>query len=142
LGLDHGRTEIAVADAILQRDKTLAVLAIDISRAADELDLAKIAKPNIGSRRLGIRVWKRYRNRANGVDIPAVFRRQPDRQREDHLPYIDVGIFLAADRGLDHGIDVADREAVARGLGAIDLDDQIGLAEQVEAGGIGDAAEH
>ena len=43
LGLDHGRTEIAIADAILQRDEALAVLAVDISRAADELDLAKIA---------------------------------------------------------------------------------------------------
>src|SRR5258708_19407669 len=44
------------------------------------------------------------------------FRRQTHRQREDHLAFIDLGNFLAADRGLDDGIDVADGEAVARGF--------------------------
>ena len=139
--LDHGRTEVAVADAVFQRDEALAVLAVDIGRPADELDLAEIAEPDIGGRRFRIGVRKCDRNRADGIDIPAEFRRQPHRQREDHLAFIDLGDFLTADRGLHHGIDVGDREAVARGLGAIDLDDEIGLAEQVEAGGVGDAAD-
>ena len=141
LGLDHGRTEIAVANAVFQRDEALAVLAIDIGRAADQLDLAEIAKPDIGGRRLRIRIGKCDRDGADGIDIPAEFRRQAHRQREDHLAFIDLGNFLAADRGLDDGIDVADGEAVARGLGAIDPNDQIGLAEQIEAGGVGDPAD-
>src|SRR5437879_13540198 len=98
MGPEQDQTEIAVAEAVLQRDKTLAVLAVDISRAADELDLADIAKPNIGGRRLGIRVCTRYRNRANGVDVLAVFRCQADGQRGEPLPLRDPRNFSAAGR--------------------------------------------
>src|SRR4029453_14833159 len=38
---------------------------------------------------------------------------------------------------LHHRVDVADRKAVARSLLAIDLDDEVGLAEQVEPARVG-----
>src|SRR5215210_8388309 len=141
LRLEHRRTEIAVADAVFQRNKALAVLAVDIGCAANEIDLTEIAEPDIGGRRLRIRIRQRHGNRADGFDVPAEFRCQTHRQRKDHLPFIDFGDFLAADSSLDHGIDVTDQEAVARGLGAIDPNNQIGLTEQIETGGIGDAAD-
>ena len=42
-------------------------------------------------------------------------------------------------RGLDHAVDVAGIEAVARRLFAVDLDVQVGLAEHAEDAEIGDA---
>ena len=66
-------------------------------------------------------------------------RREPHRQREFDLALIDAGHLLAADGGLDHRVDVADREAVARRLGAVDADREVGLAEQIERRGIDDA---
>ena len=71
--------------------------------------------------------------------LSPVLRRQPHREREIHLAFVDAGDLLAADRGLHHRIHVADGEAVAGGFGAIDLDHQIGLAEQIECARIGDA---
>ena len=141
LRLNDRRTEITVADAVFQRNEALAVLAVDIRRAADELDVAQIAEPDIGGRRLRIRIRQRHGNRADGFEIPAEFRCQTYRQRKNHLAFIDFGDFLTADRSLDHGIDVTHQEAVARGLGAIDPNNQIGLTEQIETGGIGDAAD-
>ena len=57
-------------------------------------------------------------------------------RREIHFAFIDARDLLPADRGLHHGVDVADGEAIARRCRAVDPDDQIGLAEQVECRGI------
>ena len=70
------------------------------------------------------------------VDIVAVLRRETHGEREVHLAFVDAGDLLAADRRLHHGVHVADGDAVARRLGAIDLDHQIRLAEQIECAGI------
>ena len=72
-------------------------------------------------------------------DVAAVLARQPDGEREVPLALVDPRHLLAADRRLHHRVDVADGEAVAGGLGAVDLDDQVGLAQQIEAAGVGDA---
>jgi hypothetical protein len=47
---------------------------------------------------------------------------------------------IAADGGLDQRVDVVDVEAVARDLGAVDLDVEAGLAEFLHQGHVADAA--
>ena len=66
-------------------------------------------------------------------------RRQPHGQREIHFTFVDARDFLSANRGLNDGIHIADGDAVARRLGAIDLDDQVRLAEQIECACVSDA---
>src|SRR5262249_49975742 len=100
---------------------------------------AELAERDIGGRRLRIVVGQRHWYRADGVDAAAIFRSKAHRERKIHLAFVDPGDLLAADRRLHHRVDVADREAVASRLGAVDLDDEIGLAQQVEAARIGDA---
>ena len=53
----------------------------------------------------------------------------------DHL-----GRDVAADGGLDQAVDVVDVDAVARDLGAIDLDREARLAELLHQGDVADAA--
>ena len=64
---------------------------------------------------------------------------QPDREREVHFTFVDARDFLAADRGLNHRVHIADGDAVAGCFGAIDLDHQIRLAEQIECTRVSDA---
>ena len=52
---------------------------------------------------------------------------------------IQIAGALTADGGLDRGIDVAGREAVARGACAVDVDLERRLTERVEYGQVGDA---
>ena len=108
-------------------------------RAGIERDVGELAEGNIGvgarRRRIG------DLDGANGVDAAAEFGIEPDRQVELPVALQHGGRGGAAERGLHHGIDVAGIEAVARGLLAIDLDVEIGLAEQVEYAEIGDAAD-
>ena len=131
----NGRAEIAIAHAVLERHEPLRVFPVDVGRAGFQLHVAEIAQRDVGGRGLGVGVRQRDRNRPDGVDVAAVFRRQPDREGEVHLAFVDARDLLAADRGLHDGVDVADREAVARGLRAVDPDDQIGLTEQLNAAG-------
>ena len=135
----HGRTEVAFAHAVFQRHEPLCILAVDVGGAGFDLDLAEVAQRDVGGRRLGVRVRQRDRDRADGIDAAPVFRRKPDREREVHLTLVDFGHFLTADGGLHHRVDVGDRKPVACSLGAIDTDDEVGLAEQVEGRRIGDA---
>ena len=138
LRLRHGRAEVAAAHAVFQRNEALAVLAIDVGGAALELDLGDVTEREYTPALL-VGVGQRHRNAADGVDIVAVARREPHREREVHLALVDACHLLAADRRLHHGVDVADREAVARRLGAVDPHHEVGLAEQVERRRIGDA---
>ena len=68
-------------------------------------------------------------------------RRQPhdDRKMPVAAGFVEVAGGIAADRHLDGGVDVAGREAVARRLGAIDVDLDGRLAERGEHRQIGDA---
>ena len=140
LRLGHGRAEIALAHAVFQRNEALAVLAVDIGRAG--LELARRRGRPARYRRSA--TSDRCSASATGIErmastLSRYSRRQPHGEREIHLALVDPGHLLAADRRLHHGVDVADREAVARGLGAVDPDHEIGLAQQIEAAGIGDA---
>src|SRR5262249_24085996 len=97
LCLGHGRPEIASADAVLQRNKSLIVLPIDVGGAGLELHLAEVAQRNIRGRRFWIVVWQGDGDGANGVDIAAIFWSQANGERKIHLALIDPGHFLAAD---------------------------------------------
>src|SRR5581483_11423817 len=139
LRLGHGGTEIAAAHAVLDRHEALRVLPVDVGGAGFEPDAGDVAERDIGGRRLWIGIGQRHRHRANGVDIVAVLRGEPHGEREVPFALVDAGDLLAADRGLHHGVHVVDGDAVARRPGAVDLDHEVGLAEQVEGAGVGDA---
>ena len=118
--LADGRAEVASADAVFQRNETLTVLAVDIGRTGFQLHLAEVAQRDIGGGRFRVVARQRHRDRADGLDIAAIFRREPDSQRKVILAFVDPGDFLAADRRLHDCIDVSDREAVACRFAAID----------------------
>ena len=132
LRLGDGRAEVALAHAVFQRDEALAVLPVDVGGAGLQPHVGDVAERDIGGVRLRIAVRQRDRDRADGVDVVAVSRRQPHGERGVDLALIDARHLLAADRRLHHRVDVADREAVARRLGAVDPHHEIGLAEEVE----------
>ena len=139
LRLGDGRAEIALAHAVFQRNEALAVLAIDVGGAGLQPHVGDVAQRDIGGRGLRIAVRQGDRDRADGVDVVAIARRQPHGERGVDLALVDARHLLAADRRLHHGVDVADREAVARRLGAVDPHVEIGLAQQVERRRIDDA---
>ena len=71
----------------------------------------------------------------------AILRRETDDDREMPVAagFVEIAGAVAADRHLDGGIDVAGRQPVAGGLGAVDVDLDGGLAERGEHRQIGDA---
>src|SRR6185369_11027774 len=137
LRLRNGGPQIAAAYAVLQRHEALAVLAINVGGAGLELDLAEVAERDIGRRRLRIAARQRHRNRPDRLDIAAILRREADGECEIVFALIDACHFLPADRRLHDGVDVPDREAVARGPGAVDAHHEVRLAEQAEHARVG-----
>jgi hypothetical protein len=83
-----------------------------------------------------------------GFCAPMVMRRMASsrwrREAHDHREIavaavlVEVARRLAADRRLDGGVDVARREAIARGAGAVDVDAHRRLAQRIEHGEVGD----
>ena len=71
----------------------------------------------------------------------AVFRREAhdDREMPVAAGLVEIARGVAADRDLDGGVDVARRQPITRGLGAIDVDLDGGLAERGEYRQVGDA---
>ena len=70
------------------------------------------------------RILHAHGDAADGVQAGAVLRRQPHHDGEIAVAavFIQIARRLAADRGLDHRIDVARRQAVARRPVAVDVD--------------------
>src|ERR1700677_2584789 len=130
-------TQIAAANAELDRNEPLAALAIDERSAGIERDVSQFAQRNIpvGARRGRIS----HRDGTNGRNAGAVFGVQPDRQVELSIPFEDGCRIGAAECSLNHGIDVTGIETVAGGFFAVDLDVEIGLTEQVKYAEVGNA---
>ncbi len=79
------------------------------------------------------------RNVADGLDVGDRLGRQLDDQVEGALAFEHLGGRLAADGGGDDGLDVGDRQAVARDGGAVDRDLDLRLAEQQVGADVGRA---
>ena len=124
--------QVSPPHAIFQRNEPLAVLAINVGRAILQIDLGDVAQRDISGGRFRICIWDRDRDGADGVDVVAILRSQSDGQGEVHLAFEDARDFLPADRGLHNRVDVANRDAVTRRLGAIDPNQQVRLSDEVE----------
>src|SRR5262249_21830584 len=129
LRFGDGGAEITPTHAVFQRYEALAVLAIDVGRAALEFHLRDVAQRDIGGG--GFRIVMRYRDRhgADGADVIAIPRSQSDGQCEIHLAFVHTRDFLSTNCGLHDRVDVADRDAITRCLRAIYADNQIRLAD-------------
>ena len=110
----------------------MAVLAINVGRAILQIDLGDVAQRDISGGRFRVGIRDRDRDGADGVDVVAILRSQSDGQGEVHLAFEDARDFLPADRGLYDRVDVANRDAVTRRLGAIDTNQQVRLSDEVE----------
>src|SRR5215467_7936204 len=129
LGLRDRGPKITPTHAVFQRYEALAVLAIDVGRAALEFHLRDVAQRDIGGGRFRIVVRYRDRHGADGADVIAIPRSQSGGQCEIHLAFVHARDFLSANRGLHDRVDVADRDAITRCLRAIYADNQIRLAD-------------
>ncbi len=78
---------------------------------------------------------------ADGVGVAAAGLGVADGEVEAAVALDDLGDGGSADGGLDGGVDVVGEDAVARGFGAIDLDDERGLAADFEDADVGDAGD-
>src|SRR5262249_57563355 len=88
LRLGYRRAKIAATHAVLQRNEALIVLAVDVGRAGLQPHVAKLAKRDIGGRRLPIAVGEGNRNGTDNVDIATIIFCKPPRERQDHLAVI------------------------------------------------------
>ena len=131
-----GAGEVAAAYAEFDRHETLVALAENVGGAGIERDDGEVAQRNIG---VAVRRLNADLDIAHFVDVVAILRRQPHHHAELAVRLQQRGRDGAAQRGLNDGVDVADVQAVARRLFAIDLDVQIGLPEHPERAEIGDA---
>ena len=90
---------------------------------------------------VAVRIRRADGDVADGVEALAVFGRQAHHDRKVAVAavFVEIAGGLAADGRLDGRVDVARREPVARGPGAVDVDPDRRLAERVEHGEVGDA---
>ena len=138
LGLGDRAAEVAAADAELDRNVALAALAVDEGSAGIERDIRQFAQRNVGvgARRASDRPTLTVRIasmllRYLGSSLTA--------KANCRSPSSTVVAVVPPDRRLHHRVDVAGVEAVARGLFAVDLDVEIGLAQHMENAEVGDA---
>src|SRR5262249_50311936 len=119
--------EIATAHAELDRNEALVALVIDVGRSGIEGDIGELPQRNIG---VGAG-WglESDLDIAHGFDVVAVFRSEPHGDVELAIGLEQCRRGRAGQRRLDDVVDVAGVEAVAGCSIAIDLDVQIGLAE-------------
>ena len=131
--------EVALAHRELDRQIALLLLAIDIGGARHQLDRGDLAQRNL--RDGAVRPRRADPQVLDRLGALAIFRRQADDDRKMPVAagLVEIAGGIAADRDLDGGVDVARRQPVARGLGAIDVDLDGGLAERGEHREIGDA---
>ena len=140
LRLLHRTRQVAAAHAELDRDIAFLMLAVDEGRARDQPDIGD-RRQRHGNGRAPGRVGGVHDNMPDGVQAVAVLRRQP---HDDGIiavaaRLIQIARGLAADRRLDHRIDVAGGQPEARGPRPVDPDLDGGLAQRIEHRQIGDA---
>ena len=115
LRLEHGAAEVAAAHRELDRDVALLLLAVDVEGAATTSStLATSVSGTWITPLVGLHA---DRDALDRLEVLAIARRQPHHHREVAVAavLVEVARRLAADRRLHRGVDVAGREAVARG---------------------------
>ncbi len=129
-----GAGEIAAFDGELHADVARIVLAINKRRAVGDLDVGEFAQRNF------LPAGRNDGNVADLVGIVAVFAFETHDEVELLFLLHDLRRHVAADGGLDQRVDVGDVDAVARDLGAVDIDAQARLSEFLHQRHFGDAA--
>ena len=127
-----GGAEIALAHAIFQRNEALAVLAVDIGGARLHLHRAEIGEANIGGRALAVAAGQGDRDRLDRFDVATIFGTKAHGEAEIHLALINARHLLTTHGSLNNRVHISNGETIAGRLHAVDLDEQIGLAEQIE----------
>ena len=135
LQLGDGGGEVAAAHAELDGDVAASVFAIDHEAAFADGDVGDLAEGDAAA------VGGGDEDGADGVGTAAVGLGIADGEVEAAVALDDLGDGGSADGGLDGGVDVAGEDTVARGLGAVDLDDERGLAADFEDADVGDAGD-
>src|SRR5262249_236311 len=122
LRLPDRAAEIALAHREFDGQIALLLLAVDVGGARHQIDRGDFAGRNLPDRaalpgHANAQILDRLRTLA-------IFRRQPDDDREMPVAagLVEVTSGIAADRDLDGGVDVAGRQPIARGAGAVDVD--------------------
>src|SRR5262249_43941003 len=128
--LRDSAAQVAAAHAELDRDVALGALAIDEGCAGIERDVRDLAERDIAV------AWS-WRvegdlDLADRIDAGTVFRVQPDGECKLPITFQYGRGVGAAERRLHHGVNIAGIEPVAGGFLAIDLDVEVGLAEEME----------
>src|SRR5215831_15472884 len=130
LSFGNRTAEIPITDAEFHGDEALVALVINVGCAGIERYLGKLGQGNVGvgsSRRLISDL-----EGTNGVDVLPILGSQPHRDIELSIALEQRGRDLATHGRLDDARDVAGVEAISRRGIAIDLDIQVGLAEDAE----------
>ncbi len=76
----------------------------------------------------------------NGIGTIAISLRKADGQVEPAIAFNHLGDGSATDRSLNGGVDICRCETIPRSLGAVDPDEQAGLATNAKDAHIGDAS--
>ncbi len=133
LGLDYGAAKIAAANAELDRNVALLLLAVDEGRTRHQIDGRHLAQRYLCDL---IGDWILYRDgqATNRLYALPVFRRQSNNQREVPVAplLIEIARSLSADGGLNGCIDVARGESITRGCLPIDVDTERRLPQRRE----------
>ena len=139
LGISDRTAQVTPAYAELDRDIALIAFVINIRCASVECYVRKIAQPDIRVGAVPSATDSRHAhlNVAHFLQIVAKLRRDPHDQTELLVILEDGGGLRAAQRGLYHGVYVARIQPIACGLGAVNLNIQIGLAEYAENAQVG-----
>ena len=129
-----GSGKIATAHAELDGNITATVLAIDHECAIARLYVGDLADRNATT------VSRGQQDALNGIGAIAKSFGKADGQIEPAVAFNDLGDGCATDRGLNSGIDICRCETIACSLGAVDADEQAGLAANAKDTDIRDAS--
>src|SRR5262249_24901448 len=118
--LGNRASKVATANAELDRHKSLIALTKNIGGACIERDVGELPQRNI--RIDAASCLSRHLDVLHGRDVVAVFLRQPYVNIKLPIGLEQLRRDSAAQRSLNHAIDIADVQTVARGFSPIDLD--------------------
>ncbi len=135
LQLGDGGGEVAAAHGELDGDVAASAFAIDHEAAFADGDVGDLAEGDAAS------VGGGDEDGADGFGCAAVGLGVADGEVEAAVSLDDLGDGCSADGCLDGGVDVAGEDAEAGGFGAVDLDDERGLASDFEDADVGDAGD-
>src|SRR5215471_4697743 len=133
VGVGNRTLEIAIANTELDGNVAGIVFAIDIRGAGLFGNVRYIAQRNRSSTR-GI-----YRDTADGVNVASELRQIADHHIEAALTIEHLSDRLATDGSLNYAVDIIGKNAVACGPFAIDLNQQVRLAQFAEDSQVGNS---